>query len=135
MANVKIVLIVDTKHIIEKGVKNACEFIDNTEHKNDKDPDKYKTYIRSGQMIEWSGIAKDPRTCDLVSIDSISIVKNKDLFGIPILIGRGGIINANILANESNDSQETYILRFTVITNKNGSNDSYEIDPVLRVKS
>ena len=134
MANVKIILIVDTECIKKEGTNNACIFIDNTDQKHNRDPEKYETRIQPGQMIEWSGVAKNPETCDLVSVDSITIENNsKDLFGIPILIGSGGKIVANILAKERNQSKEIYKLRFTVITNNDGSNASYEIDPVLRV--
>ncbi|MCB0670249.1 MAG: hypothetical protein KDC80_30690 [Saprospiraceae bacterium] len=138
MANVKIILIVDTEEITKKNPEKYCVFVDNTRNPAILPPEEYITRIDAGQIIEWSGVARNPGSCDCVSIDSISIEKrsgNVDLFGTPVLIGSAGVIQATILAHETEGREESYTLRFTVIKNQDGSTESYRIDPKLGVNN
>lgn len=138
MANVRIILIVDTEKINHKNPEKYCSFVDNTRNPAILPPTEYITRIDAGQMIEWSGLALNPGTCDCVSIDSITIEKrsgNVDLFGTPILVGSTGTIQATILAHETEGREETYTLRFTVIKNVDGTNESYRLDPKLGVNN
>ncbi len=140
MANIKIAVIVDTEKINRKNVNECCSMVDNTRLLSSPFPPDFETFARAGSMIEWSGIAKDPASFDCVSIDSIALEDkpgNEDLFGEPVLIGSGGVIQANLLAHipvddTSKPREETYKIRFTVIDNRTGENDSYDIDPKLK---
>ena len=136
MANVKIRLIVDTENIRKKHVDKYCSLIDNTNFMGNPNPTKFESIVDAGSMIEWSGAAKDPTTFDLVSIDSIVMEEVKgsvDLFGVPKLIGSGGVITATVLAKNKKHKKEVYTLNFTVIRNKDGSNHSFKIDPRLKM--
>ena len=136
MANVKIRLIVDTANIDAKHVADSCSLIDNTNFEGNPNPTKFESVVDAGSMIEWSGVAKDPTTFDLVSIDSIVMEEVKgsvDLFGVPKLIGSGGVITATVLAKNNSGKEEVYTLNFTVIRNKDGSNHSFKIDPRLKM--
>jgi len=146
MANVKIILIVDTEGIFnapphmshKQKIDTYCSFVDNTQYMETIPPGNYITLIQSGQIVQWSGVAKDPSTCDCVSIDSIAIEHrhgSSDLFGTPVLIGSGGTIDATILAHEDKGREETYTLRFTMIRNQDGLTESLKIDPKLGVNT
>lgn len=146
MANVKIFLIVDTEGIFndhhhlqeESKIDEYCSFVDNTQFMATIPVEKYITVIDSGQIIQWSGVAKNPGTCDCVSVDSIALERkpgSTDLFGVPVLIGSGGTIEATILAHETGGREEPYTLRFTVIRNKDGRVKTFSIDPKLRVNT
>ena len=136
MANIKIRLIVDTENIRRNQVDRHCSLIDNTNFISSPDPPDFESKVDAGSMIEWSAVAKDPFTFDLVSIDSI-VLEDKpgsvDLFGVPKLIGRGGVITASVLANNESNKEEVYTLNFTVIRNEDGSNQSFKIDPRLKM--
>ena len=139
MANVKIRLIVDTENIPEnlpqKKYSKYRKLIDNRNTMIGIDPVDIVTEVYAGQMIEWSGAAKNPYTMDVVSIDSITKETSKgkfDMFGAAVLIGQTGIITATILAGIRKGDDEVYTIRFSVIKNKDGSNTSYDIDPRLR---
>ncbi len=138
MANVKILLIVDTKNINHHNIEKNINFLDNTKYMEIIPAPDYKTVIDAGSMVEWSGAPLDPSTFDCVSIDSIAIEKRSgsvDLFGIPVLVGSGGTIQATVLAHETGGRDEDYTLRFTVIKDKDGSTTSYKIDPKIGVNT
>ncbi len=146
MANVKIILIVDTARIFKaadkkskKSIDACCSFVDNTKYIGPPgDPEKYETFVEQGQIVEWSAVAKDPHTCDCVSVDSIAHEMGSgstDLFGSPVLIGSGGVIRATVLAQETTGSSETYTLRFTVIRNRDGFTEAFSIDPKLGINN
>ena len=147
MANVKIRLIVDTIDIPEnqpqqKDLGKYCWFADNHSTMLSTHPDEYITNIEAGQMVEWSGVALAPNSSDLVSIDSISKVPEKggrkndyNMFGVPVLIGKEGTITASILAGGRPGDNEIYRIRFTVIKNDSGHNNSYYIDPKLAINN
>lgn len=139
MANIKILLIVDTEKINHKNVNECCSLVDNTKDISSPFPPDFETFANAGSMIEWSAVAKDPFSVDCVSVDSIAIESKHgsvDLFGQPVLIGSGGFIRANILAhivdNDTEKREEIYKLRFTVVRNRDGSNASYDIDPKIK---
>jgi hypothetical protein len=136
MANIKIILIVDTQKIKKGNVETHCNFTDNTKDMKILDPKEYITVIDAGQTIEWSGVARNPETCDCVSIDSIVLEHkhgNIDLFGTPVIIGSGGTLRATILPHETGGRNETYKVYFTVIRNKDGYTETYTIDPKIGI--
>ena len=142
MANIRIILMVDTDKINRRNVNETCHLTDTTGLMQDsQNPTKFETTANAGSMIEWSGLALNHVDC--VSIDSIVLEKNTGsyaLFGVPVLIGSGGFIRATIIANPAEAQpdrnptpiEETYKINFTVIKNNDGTVASFDIDPKLR---
>lgn len=142
MANIRIILMVDTDKINSRNVNETCHLTDTTGLMQDsQNPTKFETTADSGSLIEWSGLALNHVDC--VSIDSIVLEKKPGsyaLFGVPVLIGSGGFIRATLIANlaeaqpDGNPKpvEETYRINFTVIKNNDGSVAVYNIDPKLR---
>jgi len=143
MANIKIRLVVDTNKIRKGDVDAHCYLIDNMSKADRKqNPIDHVTMVDQAQTVEWSGVPKSPDVFDEVSIDSITYKKrrsragkkDKNLFGVPYLVGYHGVINATVIAKGFlPDDEEYYNINFTVIK-ANGKSSSFTIDPKMKMK-